>query len=110
MKGVKPDMSKSRSLQSGLMAVTYSDFQKSIFLKNYADTVVYDTVNGRNTLCAIRLGGYPEQVDGMAQAIYGGDDVSVEIGENSIILKPLLKSYRVIVCECRKYESKRKAV
>jgi len=88
MKGEKTDMSKS------LMTVMYSDYDKSIFLKNYADTVVYDTVNGKTMLCAIRFGGYPEQVNAMAQAIYGGGDITAEIDGKSIILRPLVKQYR----------------
>jgi hypothetical protein len=81
------------SPNSGLTVVTYSDIDKGIHLKNYADTIVYDTANGRKMLCAIRFGGYPEQVDGMAQAIYGGGDITAEIGGKIIVLKPFMKQY-----------------
>ena len=87
-------------MSQSLVAVRYVDTQKSISLLAYADMIVYGTVQsphggpGRNTLCAIRFGGYPEQVSGMVQAICGGGDVSVDLGKNSIILKPLTKQYR----------------
>lgn len=87
-------MGASQSPNRGLMTVTYDDMQKSIYLRNYADAVVYDAANGRNTLCAIRFGGYPEQVNGMAQAIYGGGDVTAEIDGRNVTLKTLAKGYR----------------
>ena len=87
-------MNKSQGLQSGLMTVKYMDSQKSIALSAYADTIVYGTVKGKNTLCAIRFGGYPEQVNAMSQAIYGGGDISVELGKDNITLKSLMKQYR----------------
>jgi superfamily II DNA or RNA helicase len=105
-------MNQSQSLrgrqspQSGLMTVKYMDSQKSISLSAYADTVVYGTVKssdsghsaqngpGKKTLCAIRFGGYPEQVGGLVQAINGGGDVSIEVGGESVTLRPLMKQYR----------------
>jgi len=38
-----------------LMTVRYVDSQKGISLSAYADTVVHGTVDGRKTLCAIRI-------------------------------------------------------
>ena len=58
------------SSSDSLMTMTYSDGPRGISLNTYADTVVYDTFGGKKTLCAVRFGGYPEQVDGMMMAIY----------------------------------------
>ena len=93
-------MDQLRSPQSGLMTVKYMDSSKSIYLTVYADTVVYGAVKNpqygltRNMLCAIRFGGYPEQVNAMVAAIHGGGDVTVEHGGKEIILRPFLKRYR----------------
>jgi len=81
-------------MSQSLMTVNYTDAQKHIRLSVYADTIVYGTVDGRNTLCAIRFGGYPEQVSGMAQVIYGGGDVYVETNRSSMYLRTLTKQYR----------------
>jgi len=55
---------------ANLMKVTYYDAQNAIRLTGYADTVVWDEQNG-GTLAALRFGGYPEMVQGLANAIYG---------------------------------------
>jgi hypothetical protein len=62
------------SNQSKLTTVTYSDANNGIYLTNYADFIVYS--EKPNMLCAIRFGGYAEQVEAMASAIYGGGSVS----------------------------------
>jgi hypothetical protein len=74
-----------------LMPVRYSDTAKGIRLINYADTVVYDDREGVPTLCAIRFGGYPEQVEAMAGAIYGGGSVTVQLEDRELQLKTLEK-------------------
>ena len=56
---------------SKLMKVTYYDPKSQIRLLCYADTVVWDT-KPTPTLTALRFGGYPERVQGLADAIYGG--------------------------------------
>ena len=61
-----------------LMKVSYSDSGRGIYLTNYADVLVYDEQAGKKTLCAIRFGGYPEQVEAMSSAIYGGGNIYVE--------------------------------
>ena len=46
-----------------LVKAVYQDTQQGIFLECYADMIVYQTTKGCNqTLFAIRLGGYPEQI------------------------------------------------
>lgn len=56
---------------SKLIKVTYFDPKSDIRLLCYADTVVWDT-KPAPTLIALRFGGYPERVQGLADAIYGG--------------------------------------
>lgn len=65
--------------RSNLVKVIYQDPQRGISLECYADTIVYQTAKGGDqTLFAIRLGGYPEQVRAMSDAIYGGGTVRLE--------------------------------
>ena len=64
---------------SKLMKVTYYDPKSQIRLLCYADTVVWDT-KPTPTLTALRFGGYPERVQGLADAIYGGATIEIEDG------------------------------
>ena len=82
------------SKQKQLIPVTYSDSNSGIYLSNFADTLVYSDAEKGKTLCAIRLGGYPEQVEAMASAIYGGGTVSVTVAGTSLLLNTLAKRYR----------------
>ena len=65
---------------SKLMKVTYYDPKSQIRLLCYADTVVWDT-KPTPTLTALRFGGYPERVQGLADAIYGGATIEIEDGK-----------------------------
>jgi len=79
--------------KSTLMTVSYTDSGKEVFLRNYADMVVYDEHGGKKILCAIRFGGYPEQVEAMSSAICGGGSISIEIDSKQIQFKTLEKKY-----------------
>ncbi len=81
-------------MSTSLMTVRYLDSSRAIHLTAYADMVVYDDSGNKNTLYAIRFGGYPEQVGGLAAAISGGGAIELETGSETIILHPLLKQYR----------------
>ena len=81
------------SKQTQLIPIKYSDSAKKIHLTNYADTLAYDNTKG-NTLCTIRFGGYSEQVEAMASAIYGGGSVTVMLNGTPMVLKTLAKRYR----------------
>ena len=63
--------------QSNLAQVSYVDPQSLVRLRVYADMVVYDRKQKEPTLCAIRFGGEPEQVQAMSNAIYGGATIKV---------------------------------
>ena len=78
---------------SKLMKVTYYDDKNQIRLLCYADTVVWDT-KPTPTLIALRFGGYPERVQGMADAIFGGVTIEIEDGEETLSLKTMARQYR----------------
>lgn len=84
-------------MTKALMKISYSDPNKGIYLTNYADTVIYDEQRGIKTLCAIRFGGYPEQVEAMANAIYGGGSIQIERESVSLRFISLVKRYRKTV-------------
>ena len=66
-----------------LMPVTYYDPDNAIRLTAYADTAVWD--DGPDPfLVALRLGGYPEVVHGLAAAICGG--ATIELGTDDHVL------------------------
>jgi hypothetical protein len=81
-------------MNAQLMTVTYADSSRDVYLQSYADMVVYDTSGRKKSLCAIRFGGYPEQVSGMAAAICGGGTIEVDTGTEQIVLHPLPKQYK----------------
>ena len=62
-----------------LIPVSYRDTGNSLHLNCYADTLVYEkTADNTGKLLGIRLGGYPEQVRAMSDAIYGGGTIHAE--------------------------------
>ncbi|MDR3278201.1 MAG: hypothetical protein LBT12_05450 [Oscillospiraceae bacterium] len=77
-----------------LIPVRYSDAANGIHLTNYADTVVCDVTGKRAALCAIRFGGYPEQVEAMVQILNGGGTVEMELEDNTVLLSPIAHQYR----------------
>ena len=80
-----------------LMKLTYCDPQNGICLTGYADVVVWDSASGQSpALAALRFGGYPEVVCGLADAIYGGAAIEIE-GEVRLTLQAKEKGYRRIL-------------
>lgn len=82
-----------------LMKLTYQDKANGVLLTGYADTLVYDEGtdkdgNAKKTLCAIRFGGYPEEVEGMAAAIFGGAAIGVDLAGSAIQMDALTRQYR----------------
>ena len=70
-----------------LMKLTYCDPQNGICLTGYADVVVWDSASGQSpALAALRFGGCPEVVCGLADAIYGGGAIEIE-GEVRLTLQ-----------------------
>ena len=77
------------------MQIVYNDVGKEICLRNYADTIVLDRT-GQDTpiMAAIRFGGYPEQVKGMSDALYGGGEFSIEYNGSTLRMQSAVKQYR----------------
>ena len=78
-----------------LVKVIYQDAGRGISLECYADAIVYQTTKGGGrTLAAIRMGGYPEQVRAMSDAICGGGNIRLEQDEGPRLqMSTLSKSY-----------------
>gem|GEM_PF-3585170 len=64
---------------SKLMKMIYCDTKAVVRLETYADTIVIEKEGGKSYLAAIRIGGYPESVKGMSEAINGGGSIDIEI-------------------------------
>lgn len=80
-----------------LMKVTYYDAKNSIRLTGYADTVAWDGASGKVPfLAALRFGGYPEEVCGLSDAIYGGASIEIE-DEACLTLRSKPKGYRRVL-------------
>lgn len=77
-----------------LSLISYRDADKEISLKCYADTFVYLKENNTRRLVAVRFGGYPEQVKGMSDAMYGGISVEAEIENHRVVIYTEKKRYR----------------
>ena len=67
---------------------------KDLLLKCFSDTLVYHKENGKRSMVAIRFGGYPEQVRGMSDAMYGGIAVEAEIEQHRVIISTQKKQCR----------------
>ncbi len=78
---------------SKLMPVSYFDPGASIRLSAYADTVIWEQESAAKTLRAIRIGGYPEMVCALSDAIYGGAGIDAEIDGKSVHLTSQTKRY-----------------
>ena len=83
------------SNQSRLIPVSYYHASQEVHLSAYADTIVYEQEGPhKNTLRAVRFGGYPEMVRGLADAVYAGGPLEVNMGEHLIRLESPAKRYR----------------
>lgn len=68
------------SINSRLIPISYFNPNQSIRLNAYADIIVYEPDGNKQLLRAIRFGGYPEMVRALADALYAGAELEVEIG------------------------------
>ncbi|MCI8810863.1 MAG: hypothetical protein HFF84_12265 [Oscillibacter sp.] len=80
--------------QSKLIELTYYDSKSNVRLTAYADTIIMDSNAKGKVISAIRFGGYPEMVRGLADAIYGGATVDAVHNGATITLQSRLKSYQ----------------
>lgn len=79
--------------QSKLIELSYYDPQAQVRLTTYADTVIVEPDSGRQTICAIRFGGYPEMVRAMADAMYAGSTVEATVSGETKIFQCKAKCY-----------------
>lgn len=77
-----------------IVPISYRDTQREISLSCYADTLVYLKRNHQRTLIAARIGGYPEQVRGMSDAVIGGISLESTVEDHNILIQTLVKQYR----------------
>lgn len=68
------------SVNSRLIPISYFNPNQSIRLNAYADIIVYEPDGNKQLLRVIRFGGYPEMVRALADALYAGAELEVEIG------------------------------
>ena len=80
--------------QSNLIELTYYDPEACVRLTAYADTIITDRNAKGNIICAIRFGGYPEEVRAMSDVIYGGANIDAIQNGKTHHLKSALKRYR----------------
>ncbi len=76
-----------------LMFMEYYDGQNKVQLTAYSDFVVYEPEGKKLVLRAIRFGGYPERVQGLADAMYGGGSVTMLLDTGPIVLTTQAKQY-----------------
>ena len=83
------------SSQSRLIPISYYNVSQEVRLSAYADTIVYEPDGPhKNILRAIRFGGYPEMVRGLADAIYAGGVLEANVQDHPIWLDGQAKRYR----------------
>ena len=66
-----------------LIRVRCLDAERAVGLVNYADMVVYDQ---EKNVVAVRIGGYPETVQAMSDAILGGCELELTGSKSSLCL------------------------
>lgn len=65
--------------ESKLIPLEYYDPKAQVRLSAYADTIIFERTKNKNVVAAVRFGGYPEQVRGMSDAMYGGVSFEADI-------------------------------
>ena len=80
--------------QSKLIHLEYYDQKAKVRLAGYADTIIYEHAkDGKDTITAIRFGGYPEIVRGLSDAMYGGATIEAAIRGQTQLLRCKPKAY-----------------
>lgn len=81
--------------KSNLIELKYFNPNNSIQLTAYAETIITEKGKDGSTITAIRFGGYPEVVQAMSDALYGGATVDATQNDaNTLHLRSVPKSYR----------------
>ncbi len=79
--------------QSNLFRISYYNTAQEIRLSAYSDTIVFEETDGANIIRAIRIGGYPEVVRALSDAIYAGGRFDVEIADKTYSFQSESKRY-----------------
>jgi Rad3-related DNA helicases len=68
----------------------------NIYLRNFCDMLAYETdsESSLTKLAAARFGGYPEMVQAMSDAIYGGGTITAELPSGTKIVTAKRKQYQ----------------
>lgn len=78
-----------------LSPIVYHDDKNKIRLECYADTLVYHKANSKErNLVAMRFGGYPEPVRGIADALNNNAGVETVVEGHTLILKARHPKYK----------------
>lgn len=83
-----------QSEMENLMEVSYVDERKGISLMAYADTLIYDPAYAGKRLVGVRIGGYPEVVNGLCTAVNGGGTVTIHSTGETVVCTGQPKQYR----------------
>ena len=79
--------------QSNLFRISYYNTAQEIRLSAHSDTIVFEETDGANIIRAIRIGGYPEVVRALSDAIYAGGRFDVEIADKTCSFQSESKRY-----------------
>ncbi len=83
------------SNQSRLIPISYYNASQEVRLSAYADTIVYEQESpSKKVLRAVRFGGYPEMVRGLADAVYAGATLDARVGDSPMRLESQVKRYQ----------------
>ena len=80
--------------QSNLIELTYYDPNAGVRLTAYADTIITDSVGRDRLIAAIRFGGYPEVVQALSDALYGGAAIDAIQNGTTHRLQSIPKRYQ----------------
>ncbi len=80
--------------KSNLLELSYYDPQAQTRLTAYADTLIYENSSEGKTISALRMGGYPEMVQAMADVIYSGATIEARSNDSTQLFQCIAKRYR----------------
>ncbi|MBQ9721752.1 MAG: hypothetical protein IJV64_13830, partial [Oscillospiraceae bacterium] len=79
--------------QSNLFPISYFNPSEKVRLSAYADTIVFERAGEDKIIRAIRIGGYPEMVRAISDAMYAGATFEATIVGETYSFKSESKRY-----------------